>query len=139
MSALDRLQDCLAAEHAACYGYGVIGGALAGIPDTPAEEEQADTFYVAHRQSRDELTEVISALDAEPVAAEAAYATPPVSTARACQRLGRLLEQRTAAVYAYAVAETTDATRAGIAESLTDCALRAAAWGAPADPFPGLS
>ena len=33
MSALDALQDCLAAEHAACYGYGVLGGALAGIPD----------------------------------------------------------------------------------------------------------
>ena len=44
MSALDALQDCLAAEHAACYGYGAVGGALAGIPDTAPDEARADEF-----------------------------------------------------------------------------------------------
>ena len=41
-----------------------VGGALAGIPDTTAEETRADDFYVAHRQARDELTELIASLDA---------------------------------------------------------------------------
>jgi hypothetical protein len=138
MSALDALQDCLAAEHAACYGYGAVGGALAGIPGSSADQVRADEFYVGHRRARDALTDLIASLDAEPVAAEAAYATPRLSTARASQRLARLLEQRTAAVYAYAVSETTSDTRAMAAEALTDCALRAAAWGAPSDPFPGI-
>ena len=138
MTALDALQDCLAAEHAACFGYGVVGGVLAGIPDTSAEETRSDAFYVAHRQARDALTELIASLDADPVAAEAAYAAPPVATPQACSRLARLLEQRTAAVYAYAVSQTTDETRAMAADALTDCALRATAWGAPADPFPGM-
>jgi hypothetical protein len=139
MTALDALQDCLAAEHAACFGYGVVGGALAGIPDTTAEETRAEAYYVAHRHARDELSELIASLDSDPVAAEPAYATPPVATALACTRLARTLEQRTASVYAYAVSQTTDDTRAIATDALTDCALRAAAWGAPADPFPGLS
>ena len=31
MSAVEALQTCLAAEHAAVYGYGVLGGVLAGV------------------------------------------------------------------------------------------------------------
>ncbi len=39
MTALAALQDCLAAEHAAIYGYGVLGGVLGG--DSNAASDQA--------------------------------------------------------------------------------------------------
>jgi hypothetical protein len=138
MSSIDALQDCLAAEHAACFGYGALGGALAGIPDTAADETRADECYAEHRQARDDLTDLIASLDAEPVAAEASYAVPVLTDATACRRLAIRLEQATAAAYAYAVAETSDEQRTAAADALTDGALRAAAWGAPPDPLPGL-
>jgi hypothetical protein len=138
MTAVEALQGCLAAEHAACFGYGALGGALAGIANTAAEEVRADDFYAAHVQARDDLTDLIASLDADPVAAETGYAVPVLRTEAACRRLAAGIEQRTAAAYAYAVAWTTDDDREIAADGLTDCALRAAAWGAAADPFPGL-
>lgn len=136
---IDALQDCLAAEHAACFGYAALGGALAGIPDTASDEARADEYYVVHRQARDDLTDLIASLDADPVAAEAAYSVPVLTSERACRRLAAKLEQRTAAVYAYAIAETIDDTREMSADALTACAIRAVAWGAAPDPLPGLA
>ena len=139
MTAIDGLQACLAAEHAACFGYAALGGALAGIPDTAADEARADDCYAEHVLARDDLTDLIASLDTEPVAAEAGYAVPVLTSARACRRLAAKLERGAAAAYAYAVAETTEDTREIAAVGLTDCALRAAAWGAAADPLPGIA
>lgn len=138
MSSIDALQDCLAAEHAACFGYAALGGALAGIPDTAADETRADEFYAEHLQARDDLTDLIASLDAEPVAARASYAVRVLTDAPACRRLAIRLEHGTAAAYAYAVAETSDEQRSAAADALTECALRATAWGATPVPLPGL-
>ena len=65
------LQEVLAAEHAAVWGYGVVGDAL------PAgQRDAAQTDEAAHRDSRDVLAELLDARRADPVPAKAAYALP---------------------------------------------------------------
>jgi hypothetical protein len=138
MTALDALQHCLAAEHAAIYGYGVLGGVLGGTSATD-EIARAEAAYNAHVRRRDDLRERINDFGQEPVVAEPAYAVPGrVEDVASCRRLAQQLEKRAAAVYAAAAAETVDALRELMARALTDCALRADAWGAPDDVLPGL-
>jgi Domain of unknown function (DUF4439) len=138
MTALDALQDCLAAEHAAIYGYGVLGGVLGGTSATD-DITRAQTAYDAHVRRRDDLRERINAFGEQPAVAEPAYAVPVrIDDVASCRRLAQQLEERAAAVYASAVAETVDALRELSARSLTDCALRADAWGARDDVLPGL-
>lgn len=141
---LAALQECLAAEHAAVYGYGVVGGVLAGTTAVgSAEQKLASAAYVEHRHRRDVLTVAILHDGSEPVAAQPAYELPHqvrhVRSTNDCRRLARLLEERCAQTYADAVARSVDANRALAARALTACALRGAAWGAPFEPFPGLS
>jgi hypothetical protein len=138
MTALDALQDCLAAEHAAIYGYGVLGGVLGGTSATD-DIARAQATYDAHVRRRDDLRERINGFGEDPVVAEPAYGVPGrIDDVASCRRLAQQLETRTAAVYAGAVAETVDTLRELTARSLTDCALAADAWGAPDDVLPGL-
>jgi hypothetical protein len=139
MTEIDALQESLTAEHAACYGYGVLGGVLAGIAPGGADDVRAAEDYQAHRALRDQLADLITSLGADPVAAMAAYEMPfAVQSADSCRRLARFLENRCATVDAYAVAETTGDSRAVVAGALGDAALRAFGWGAAPEPFPGL-
>jgi hypothetical protein len=139
MSALDALQSCLAAEHADLFGYGVLGGVLAGISSANSLQAYADTCYLAHRSRRDQLTALLYRLGATPVAAEPAYSLPfRVSGVAACTRLARQLEARTAAVYALAVANTVESSRSLAIDGLTDCALRQVRWGSTPAAFPGI-
>jgi hypothetical protein len=139
MSALTALQSCLAAEHADLFGYGVLGGVLAGIPEADALETLADTCYAAHRARRDTLTALLYDLGETPVAADPAYRLPyEITGTAACTRLARQLEGRTATVYAAAVAETVGRTRALAIDALADCALRQNAWGGPLQALPGV-
>jgi hypothetical protein len=140
VSALDALQSCLSAEHADLFGYGVLGGVLAGISGASSFEEYAETCYIAHRTRRDDLTALLYRLGQSPVAADPAYTLPfAVSGLPACKRLARQLEARTATVYAEAVAETVSRSRAMAVDALTDCALREVGWGASLQAFPGES
>jgi hypothetical protein len=139
MSALDALQSCLAAEHADLFGYGVLGGVLAGTSSATDLQAYADTCYVVHRSRRDQLTAVLYRLGATPVAAQPAYSLPfPVSGVAACTRLARQLEARTAAVYALAVANTVESSRSLAIDALTDCALRQVEWGSAPTALPGI-
>lgn len=125
------LQAALAAEHAAVYAYGVIGAVLRD------EDAAATAGYAAHRGRRDQL---MARLGSGAVAAEPAYAMPfDVDTARQARRLGRVVEQRCAAVYADVVSRTTGEARMLAANALTECAVRGLGWGADPSPFPGLS
>lgn len=140
MTALAALQDCLAAEHAAIYGYGVLGGVLGGDSKAASDQALAAAGYVAHRARRDELTALIAGLDVDPVPAEPAYATPfPITGTPDCRRLGRHIEHRTAAVYSFAVAETVRGTRRMLANALLDAARREVRWGGEAQAFPGVT
>jgi len=135
----DELQPCLAAEHAAVFGYGLLGGVLsAGVSHAPAAEASVSS-YEAHRARRDALTELISAAGLQPVAAEAAYDTPfPVAGVPTARRLARYIEARCAAVYARATAATSGDARLLVSETLVDCATRGARWGTAPAAFPGL-
>ncbi|NUR64772.1 MAG: DUF4439 domain-containing protein, partial [Streptomyces sp.] len=68
---LKALQAALAAEHAAVYGYGVVGGRI-----REERRSEARAAYDAHRARRDALAREVRDLGAEPVAASAAYALP---------------------------------------------------------------
>lgn len=138
---LDALQGCLAAEHAAVYGYGVVGGVLAGLTAVgSAARELAATSYVEHRRRRDDLTIRIAGLDADPVAAEPAYDLDGrVASIADCRDLARLLEQRCAQTYADTVSRSVGDDRALAAHSLTACAVRQTAWGARPEAFPGIA
>ncbi len=137
MTALEALEDCLAAEHAALYAYGVLGGVLSAA-ERRADETYAVSCYTAHRARRDELVTMIARRDDVARPAEPVYATPfPVSDVAQCRRLARLVERRTAARYGYAVAETVGATRRMVAVALTDASIRAVHWGDDPPAFPG--
>jgi hypothetical protein len=53
---LAAAQTALAAEHAAIYGYAVVGAHLSGD-----ERARAIAVYQAHRRRRDELARLIAA------------------------------------------------------------------------------
>lgn len=137
MTALSALQDCLAAEQAALYAYGVLGGVLSAA-GRPADFAYAKASYVAHRGRRDELTTLLAGLAVTPTPAQPGYATPfGVTDAAECRRLARLVERRTAAVYCFAVSRTTGGVRRMVASGVTDAAVRQVHWGGAVEAFPG--
>ncbi|POX36111.1 DUF4439 domain-containing protein [Streptomyces sp. Ru73] len=132
---LDALQNTLAAEHAALYGYGVVGARVGH-----ARRKEAQDGYDAHRASRDELSRRVIALGARPKAAAAAYALPfPVPDAAAAVRLAAELEDRVAGAYADLVRATSGARRRSAAGSLRAAAVRAVRWRGSGVAFPGLA
>jgi hypothetical protein len=139
VSSTDPLQPCLAAEHAAVYGYGLLGGVLsAAVSDAPAAKA-ATASYDAHRDRRDTLTGLIVAAGGEPVVSAAVYDTPfPVAGQPSARRLAQYLEARCATVYARATALTTARSRLMVSGTLLDCAVRGARWGSAPTAFPGL-
>ncbi|MBI3689056.1 MAG: ferritin-like domain-containing protein [Actinobacteria bacterium] len=137
---LDALQRTLAAEHAAVWGYGMVGAVLVG--QQRAAARAADT---AHRDQRDLLADLVRARGARPRTAEPAYEVPfPVRSAADGELLAGQLEDRTAAAWHYLVgaADTADLRRTAVA-GLTAAAVRATRWrwivtpDNPTVPFPG--
>ncbi len=68
---MSALQTALSAEHAAVYGYGVIGAHLTGTARAAASRD-----WVAHQMARDDLEADAGSRGAQPVAAAAAYRLP---------------------------------------------------------------
>ncbi len=129
------LQAVLAAENAACYGYGVVGSHLAGT----GLATTADSDWVAHQRARDSLTAMITAAGADPVPASVAYQLPAaVSTAAEARALAVALEDGVAQAYIGLVGLTDLTLRALGARGLQSAALRAAAWRRGTVAFPGL-
>ncbi|MFH9403383.1 ferritin-like domain-containing protein [Streptomyces sp. NPDC017638] len=129
------LQAALAAEHAAVYGYGVVGGRIG-----ERRRSEARAAYDAHRARRDALVRAVRDLGAVPVAASAAYALPfPVADGTAAVRLAARLEQGVAGVYADLVRAATGARRAEAAGALREAAVRAVRWSGESVAFPGLA
>ncbi|MFD8394106.1 ferritin-like domain-containing protein [Streptomyces sp. NPDC059680] len=132
---LIALQAALAAEHAAVYGYGVVGGRIGA-----ARRSEARAAYDAHRARRDALIREVRDLGGEPVAANAGYALPfPVPDSPAAVRLAARLEERVAGVYADLVRAATGARRGAAAAALREAAVRAARWSGESVAFPGLA
>ncbi|MFG3048030.1 ferritin-like domain-containing protein [Streptomyces sp. NPDC048241] len=132
---LTALQAALAAEHAAVYGYGVVGGRVG----TPRQGE-ARAAYDAHRAARDTLARSVRDLGGEPVAASPAYALPfTVADSPAALRLAAELEERLAGVYADLVRATTGHRRTTATVALREAAVRAVRWSGQSPAFPGLA
>lgn len=132
---LDALQATLAAEHAAVYGYGVVGGRI-----HEERRTEARAAYDAHRARRDALAREVRDRGGEPVAAAAGYALPfAVPDAAAALRLAADLEDRVAGVYSDLVRAAADGLRGTAAEGLREAAVRAVRWRGGSVAFPGLA
>ncbi|WP_282694071.1 ferritin-like domain-containing protein [Streptomyces sp. CC208A] len=135
MSALQAAQAALAAEHAAVYGYGVVGGRV-------AEERRAEATaaYEAHRARRDALRRTVRDLGGTPAAAAAAYELPfRVADPAGAVRLAAFLEDRVAGVYSDLVRAADGPLRREAAAALGEAAVRAVRWRGGDVTFPGLA
>jgi hypothetical protein len=132
---LEALQAALAAEHAAVYGYGVVGGRV-----RESRRTEARAAYDAHRARRDALVRAVRDLGGRPVAAAAAYALPfQVPDSAAAVRFAAELEERVAGVYSDLVRASTGERRREAAEALREAAVRAVRWRGESVAFPGLA
>lgn len=131
MTGLRALQEALAAEHAAIYGYGVAGAVLSG-----GRQATARQLWLAHMQARDTLAAMIRAGGGTPVAAQAFYELPfPVHDAASAVRLAAHLEDGVTAAYLGVVA-TQERMFGAVAMQVA--AGRAATWRGATVAFPGL-
>jgi len=134
----DALQTALAAEHAAVFVYGALGGQTSQSDDPTLYAEITDA-YVTHRGRRDRLIALIESAGREPVAAEPGYALPPdLSTPIAVSDRALELERACAATYAFLVASTSDDDRKWAIDVLLDTALRELRFGGEPERLPGL-
>ncbi|MDT9700725.1 ferritin-like domain-containing protein [Streptomyces sp. P17] len=132
---LTALQAALAAEHAAVYGYGVVGGRI-----REGRRTEARGAYDAHRARRDALVREVLDLGGEPVAAEPGYALPfAVPDSSAAARLAAEVEDRVAGVYSDLVRASTGERRRTAAGALREAAVRAVRWRGESVAFPGLA
>ncbi|MFC8916672.1 DUF4439 domain-containing protein [Streptomyces sp. NPDC047821] len=134
-AALEAAQAALAAEHAAVYGYGVVGGRVGD-----ARAAEAGAAHAAHRARRDALARAVRDLGGRPAASAAAYALPfPVADAAAAVRLAAELEDRVAGVYSDLVRAAEGPLRREAASALREAAVRAVRWRGSGVAFPGLA
>ncbi|MFJ4716103.1 ferritin-like domain-containing protein [Streptomyces sp. NPDC088785] len=132
---LTAVQAALRAEHAAVYGYGVVGGRIrAGRGD------EAKAAYDAHRARRDDLRRTVRELGGAPEESAGAYALPfPVPDSAAAARLAADIEERVAGVYSDLVRASSGARRRAAADALREAAVRAVRWRGGSVAFPGLT
>jgi hypothetical protein len=135
------LQEVLAAEHVAVWGYGVVGAALHG-----SARSHAVAAENAHRDLRDRVAELLDSRHQEPVPAKAGYALPfPVLSAHDAASLAVRLEDGVSRAWVQLIGRAAQqSTRTLAVESLSAAELRAVAWRGAAgqhpvtSAFPGL-
>jgi hypothetical protein len=135
---VEALQKTLAAEHAAVHLYGLLG-AQSSQSRQPTLFQRLTATYEEHRAARDQLTVLISAKGADPVAAEVDYAVPgPTSTPAEIEAVARTIERRVTKTYGELVENTSGRDRRWAITALDAGALRQLAFGTPPSTFPGL-
>jgi hypothetical protein len=135
------LGDALAAEHAAVWGYGVVGAALGGVA-----RQQAAAAESAHRDVRDQVSALLAGRKADVVDAKGAYALPfPVLSAVDAAALGAVLEDGVAAAWVRVLDQAAERSTRELAVGVLSAAeVRAVGWRAAAGrtpitrAFPGL-
>jgi len=128
------LQGALAAEHAAVYGYGVVGALTTG-----ASRSRAQADWLAHQEARDSLEQMLVKLGATPVAASPAYQLPfPVTGEASAVRLAAALEDGVTQAYLGLVAVTERTLRSFGAQAMQAPAIRSVAWRGTTVAFPGM-
>jgi hypothetical protein len=115
----DALQKALAAEHAAIWGYGVIGSALGAEHKAPE-----------HRDVRDRVVALLENRKVDPVGAQGGYALPfPVLSAVDAASLAVVLEDGVAAAWVRVLDQAAERATRGLAVGvLGDTEVRAVAW-----------
>jgi hypothetical protein len=134
---LAALQAALAAEHAAIYGYGLLGAHLHG-----AQQLAAANAWTLHKARRDRLAQLITGLGGQPVAAQPAYELPlQVTSAHTAVQLAAALESTLPDAYIGLAGATDPALRRLAAQSMQDAVTRQIKWNgtAPTTAFPGLT
>jgi hypothetical protein len=138
MSPLEALQTTLAGEHAAVYVYGVLGGRTSESAEASLSAALRSAYEV-HRMRRDQLSAMVLADDAEPVASAVSYQLPNAAdTPGRCRRAALEIEQRCTELYAQAVGSTARANRQWAIDAMADAAVRQLTFGAQPSPFPGV-
>ncbi len=137
-SQVDAMQQTLAAEHAAIFVLGALGGRASALPRSPLRSA-LDAAYARHVERRDQLRTMISADGAEPAAAEPAYRLPtPLTTAAQIAAEALRVERACVSTYAALVAATSDAERGWAIDALVTTAVGEAAFGGQPEALPGL-
>ncbi|MDT0201129.1 ferritin-like domain-containing protein [Nocardioides sp. AE5] len=135
---IEALQTTLAAEHAAVWIHGVLGGQVS----RSSQEALAAAItgaYTVHRGRRDQVIRWIRDLDQDPVAAEVAYElTHDVATPAGIQATAQSVEQGCARAYADLVGRSSDHLRTWAISALVDAAKREMAFGGTARVLPGI-
>lgn len=130
---MTTLDDALAGEHAAIFGYGALGAYLRGASLALAQQAEA-----AHRARRDLLLVRLASASPPAPAAEPAYTLPfPVTDEASALRLATGVEERTGDVWKAALADVGGDDRKLALDALTDCALRAARFRRATGQTPG--
>lgn len=133
--AVAALQRALSAEHAAVYGYGVVGAHLTG-----SRRASAAADWVAHQRARDRIEAMVRSRGGQPTAAAADYRLPVTVRAPAqAVALAVIIEDRTTTTYLGLVAVASPQLRQFAGMQVRACALRAASWRGSTVAFPGLS
>jgi hypothetical protein len=135
------LGEALAAEHAAVWGYGVVGAALPEGDRQPAEAAEA-----AHRDVRDQVTALLVGRKAEVVDAKGGYALPfPVLSPVDAAALGAVLEDGVTAAWVRVLDQAAERSTRELAVGVLGAAeARAVGWRTAAGQtpvtraFPGL-
>jgi hypothetical protein len=135
------LGEALAAEHAAVWGYGVVGAGL-GESARPA----AAASETAHRDVRDQLITLLAGRDAEIPRSQGGYALPfPVLSEVDAAALAVVLEEGVEAAWVRVLDQAAErSTREFAVGTLTAAEVRAVGWRTTAgkttvtSAFPGL-
>jgi hypothetical protein len=126
----------LGAEHAAVWGYGVVGAAL-----DPASRGTASGAEAAHRDVRDRVTALLAERSVQPTPAQGAYALPfPVLSPVDGAALAVVLEDGVAAAWVRVLDQAAEATTRELAlEALSGAEVRAVSWRTVAGQTPVTS
>jgi hypothetical protein len=138
-SLLDALQRTLAAEHAAVFLFGALGGRASTLPAGPLRTA-LDTAYDVHLQRRDQLRTRVTAAGGDPVAAEAAYRLPSLlTTAAQIEAEALRVERACATTYAALVAASSGSDRRWAVDALVATAVGEPSFGGRPQALPGLT
>ncbi|TFV47184.1 ferritin-like domain-containing protein [Blastococcus sp. TF02A-35] len=127
------LADVLAAEHAAVWGYGVVGAALG-----PGQRQPVSAAENAHRDVRDRLTALLTERGEDPAGPAGGYALPfPVLSAVDAAALAATLEEGVTTAWVRVLDRAAERTTRELAmDALGAAEVRAVGWRAAAGQSP---
>lgn len=137
-SLVDALQRTLAAEHAAIFVLGALGGRASALTVTSLRDALA-TAYDGHVERRDQLRTMVASVGGDPVAAEPAYRLPsPLTTAAQIAAEALRVERGCVTTYAALVAVSAGPDRRWAVAALVTTAVGETAFGGRPQALPGL-